>query len=192
MRRGRKEQNIFDRAKARDPRAWDEIYQAYRENVLNLCGRFAQNRSEAEDLTQEVFLKLFRSIDSFDEEISNFGAWSHAVARNFLVDHYRKHRNDPEPVEAPEGETDVFDRIAASTENPHQNLERRELAEVLKASLGQISPLLREAVVQRDIHGYDYPELARQMEIPEATLRSRVARGRLELKRVLTDRNYLN
>lgn len=175
-----------------DAAAWEEIVQRFHRRVYNICYRFAGSADDAQDLTQEVFLKVYRTVSSFDGEKASFSTWMTTVTRNLLVDHFRKTRNDrsTDSIDAPLGGDDegptLADRLAADgSENPQRHIERRERREMVQRALIQISPDLREAVILRDLQDMDYREIAQVLKVPEGTVKSRINRGRAELARLL-------
>ncbi len=175
-----------------DAAAWEEIVQRFHRRVYNICYRFAGSADDAQDLTQEVFLKVYRTVASFDGEKASFSTWMTTVTRNLLVDHFRKTRNDrsTDSIDAPLGGDDegptLADRLASDgRENQQSHIEGRERREMVQRALSQISPDLREAVILRDLQDMDYREIAQVLKVPEGTVKSRINRGRAELARLL-------
>ena len=176
--------------------AWEEIVQRFHRRVYNLCYRFAGTAEDAEDLTQDVFLKVYRTVTSFDGEKASFGTWLTTVTRNLLVDHFRRRRNDrvTDSMDAPLGGEDdgptLADRLAGGDGNdPHRQALSRQRSQVVQKALQQVSPDLREAVILRDLQDLDYREIAQVLKVPEGTVKSRINRGRAELARLL-QRSY--
>jgi RNA polymerase sigma-70 factor (ECF subfamily) len=175
-----------------DAAAWEEIVQRFHRRIYNICYRFAGSADDAQDLTQEVFIKVYRTVASFDGEKASFGTWVTTVTRNLLVDHFRKTRNDraTDSINAALGADEdgptLADRLQADgTENPQRHVESRERREMVQRALRQISPDLREAVILRDLQDMDYREIAQVLKVPEGTVTSRINRGRAELARLL-------
>jgi RNA polymerase sigma-70 factor (ECF subfamily) len=174
-----------------DAAAWEEIVQRFHRRVYNICYRFAGSADDAQDLTQEVFIKVYRTIGSFDGEKASFNTWVTTVTRNLLVDHFRKTRNDraTDSIEAAQGADDdgptLADRLASTTPSPLAHVESRERREMVHRALRQISTDLREAVILRDLQDMDYREIAEVLKVPEGTVKSRINRGRAELARLM-------
>lgn len=152
--------------------------------VFNLCYRFTGNRTEAEDLSQEVFLRVYRTLASYRSIHGGFPTWLTSVSRNLLIDHYRRTRR--------ERLTDSLDDAMPKLENkessgrrPDQQTLAGELSLQVQDALGKISPDLREAVILRDLQGLEYQEIQQVLQIPEGTVKSRINRGRIELARLL-------
>lgn len=164
--------------------AWAALLQAHTRRIFNLCYRFTGRTSESEDLTQEVFIKIFQTLKSFDAAQGTFVTWLHRVARNHLVDHYRRTRKDRVTSSIEDEVGGLEDKPGAMIE-PVAHLEHREQRERLQWGLEKLSPDLREAVVLRDLQDLDYAEIAQVLTVPEGTVKSRINRGRLELARVL-------
>jgi RNA polymerase sigma-70 factor (ECF subfamily) len=160
------------------------LLQTHSRKIYNLCYRFTGRPSESEDLTQEVFIKIFQTLKSFDAAQGTFVTWLHRVARNHLVDHYRRTRKD-RITSSIEDELGGLEEKPGATIEPVAHLEHREQKERLQRGLGKLSPDLREAVVLRDLQDLDYAEIAQVLTVPEGTVKSRINRGRLELARVL-------
>jgi RNA polymerase sigma-70 factor (ECF subfamily) len=139
---------------------------------------------EAEDVAQEVFIKVFQTLKSYDAAQGSFSTWLNRVARNHLVDHYRRTRKDRVTSSLEEELPAVEEKPSPHTE-PTRYLESRERREVLQLALDKLSPDLREAVILRDLQDLDYEEIAQVLRVPQGTVKSRINRGRLELGRVL-------
>jgi RNA polymerase sigma-70 factor (ECF subfamily) len=182
---------IVRRCASGDAVAWEEIVQRFHRRIYNICYRFAGSADDAQDLTQEVFIKVYRTVSSFDGEKASFNTWVTTVTRNLLVDHFRKTRNDraTDSLDATQGADEdgpaLVDRLAGNSESPQTHVESRERREMVHQALQQISPDLREAVILRDLQDMDYREIAQVLKVPEGTVKSRINRGRAELARLL-------
>ncbi len=167
-----------------DNSAWAELLQTHTRKVYNLCYRFTGRPSEAEDLTQEVFIKIFHTLKTFDSTQAAFSTWLNRIARNHLVDHYRRTKKD-RVTDSIDDELGGVENKPSPTEGPIAHVEARERKELLQRALEKLSPDLREAVVLRDLQDLEYAEVAHVLGVPEGTVKSRINRGRLELARVL-------
>jgi len=182
---------LVRRCASGDPVAWEEIVQRFHRRIYNICYRFAGSADDAQDLTQEVFIKVFRTVGSFDGEKASFNTWMTTVARNLLVDHFRKTRNDraTDSIDALQGADEdgptLAERLASDGPSAQVHVESRERREMVHRALQQISPDLREAVILRDLQDMDYREIAQVLKVPEGTVKSRINRGRAELARLL-------
>jgi RNA polymerase sigma-70 factor (ECF subfamily) len=175
---------LVERCLAGENSAWESLLQGHTRKIFNLCYRFTGRPSEAEDLTQEIFIKIFQTLRSFDAAQGTFMTWLNRVARNHLVDHYRRTRKDRMTSSLDDDEGPVHE-TASPGEGPGAEVESRERRELLQRGLDKLSPDLREAVVLRDLNDLDYDEIAKVLGVPQGTVKSRINRGRLELARVL-------
>ena len=175
---------LLKRCLTGDDSAWEALVRAHTRKVYNLCYRFTGRTQDAEDLTQEIFVKIFQTLKSFDAAQGAFTTWLNRVARNHLVDHYRRTKHDRATSSIEDELTTIEEKPSAEVE-PVGQLELRERRELLQVGLDKLSPDLREAVVLRDLHDLDYQEIAQVLGVPSGTVKSRINRGRLELARVL-------
>jgi RNA polymerase sigma-70 factor (ECF subfamily) len=182
---------LVRRCASGDAAAWEDIVQRFHRRIYNICYRFAGSADDAQDLTQEVFIKVFRTVGSFDGEKASFNTWVTTVTHNLLVDHFRKKRNDRATDSmdvasgAGEDRPTLAERLASHAPGPQVHMESRERREMVHRALQQISPDLREAVILRDLQDMDYREIAQVVKVPEGTVKSRINRGRAELARLL-------
>ena len=166
---------------ARDAPAWEELVRRHRRRVFNIAYQFVGRYDAAEDLSQELFIKIYHALDRYDRK-RPFVSWLTRITRNLCIDNYRRRQRERELFSS--AEVDMA-RFESSERSPYAQVRSREKAEFLRRGLSQLSPDLRTAVVLRDLEGYTYDEIARELAIPEGTVKSRINRGRLELARVL-------
>src|SRR5262245_50080736 len=163
-----------------DERAWESIVHQHWRKVFNIAYKFVGKHDEAEDLAQEIFLKIFKSLGTFDRR-ANFQTWLISVSRNLCIDHYRSIRKERETIDR---ELDAGDLTPVSTEpGPMASLEHRDRVVLLRQALNKLPPTLRSAVLMRDIQELSYQEIAHRLRLPEGTVKSRINRGRTELAR---------
>jgi RNA polymerase sigma-70 factor (ECF subfamily) len=174
-----------------DATAWEEIVQRYHGRIYNVCYRFAGDSDHAQDLTQEVFIKMYRTLNTYDSGKGAFMTWVTTITRNLLVDHFRKSKGDritdsldSTPSEHEDAQP-LSERIADGGQRPDAAVESRETREMVHLALQKLSPELREAVILRDLQDMDYREIATVLRVPEGTVKSRINRGRAELARLL-------
>ena len=183
---------LVRRCVAGDVVACEEIVQRYNRRIYNICYRFAGSGDDAQDLTQEVFIKMFRTLNSYDVERGAFMTWVTTITRNLLVDHFRKSKQDrvTDSIDAGLREEDdslsLGDRLEDPRPNPDDRLASKETQKMVQMALARISPDLREAVILRDLQDMDYKEIAQVLRVPEGTVKSRINRGRMELARLLS------
>lgn len=172
--------DLIARCLAGDQAAWEDIVRINWRKVFNVAYKFVGKHDEAEDLTQDIFLKIFRSLHTFDRR-ANFVTWLISVSRNLCIDHYRSVRKERETINR---DVDAGTLFPVSREvTPYRALEFADQREMLRRALEWLAPTLRSAVLLRDIRGLSYQEIADQLDLPEGTVKSRINRGRLELAR---------
>jgi RNA polymerase sigma factor (sigma-70 family) len=182
---------LIRRCVAGEAAAWEEIVQQYHRRIYNVCYRFAGSPDAAQDLTQEVFIKMYRTLSSYDVSRGAFLTWATTITRNLLVDHFRKTRQDRVTTSldsAPSEHEDAQapgEQIQDKSLPPDARVQSREVQEAVHAALQKLSPELREAVILRDLQDMDYREIAGLLKVPEGTVKSRINRGRAELARLL-------
>ncbi len=176
---------------AGDQRAWRQMVASQHKRVYGICFRFTGDATDAEDITQDVFLKVYRNLSSFDSEKGSFQTWITTLTRNLLVDNYRRNRVDrasdslDASISGDEDGATMSDRLADTRPSQEQHYAGLELKATIQQALKKLSPELREAVILRDLEDMDYKEIAVVLKIPEGTVKSRISRGRAELARLL-------
>jgi RNA polymerase sigma-70 factor (ECF subfamily) len=179
------------RCLAGDGAAWEQLAKTQHRKVYGLCYRFTGSATDAEDLTQEVFLKMYRNLASFDPGRGGFGTWLTTLTRNLLVDNYRRRRMDrasdslDESIDGEEDGPTRVERLADSRPGQEHHVAGLELQAQVQQALAQVSPELREAVILRDLEDMDYKDIAEVLGVPQGTVKSRISRGRSELARLL-------
>ena len=173
-------ETLIQRCLQGDQHAWDLIVRQYWRKVFNVAYKFVGKHDEAEDLTQDIFLKLFKSLDTFDRR-ANFQTWLISVSRNLCIDHYRSVRKERETIDRG---VDAADLAPASPDaGPIAALEQRDRVVLLRQAMAALPETLRTAVLLRDIQELSYQEIADKLRLPEGTVKSRINRGRTELAR---------
>ena len=174
-----------------DAVAWEEIVLRYNRRIYNICYRFAGSPDDAQDLTQEVFIKMYRTLNSYDMDRGAFMTWVTTITRNLLVDHFRKSKQDRMTDSLDSAPSEHEDAMPLSEQIPDKSapadsrVHSRETRETIHRALQRLSPDLREAVILRDLQDMDYREIATVLKVPEGTVKSRINRGRAELARLL-------
>ena len=178
------DQSLVSRCLDGNQAAWEELVRIHTRQVYGMCYRFTGSGSEAQDLTQEVFLRVFKTIKTFHSVEGSFATWLARVTRNLLIDHYRRTRQE-RVTDSIEEQLPTMEAGAAASARPDHALAGREASEILQATLQKLSPDLREAVILRDLQEMEYREIAGVLAVPEGTVKSRINRGRAELARLL-------
>lgn len=164
------------------PPTWEEVVRDHSARVFRLAYRLTGNRQDAEDLTQEVFVRVFRSLSSYTP--GTFEGWLHRITTNLFLDQVRRKqriRFDALPE-------DADDRMPGNDLGPERMFEHNHLDHDVQAALDSLPPEFRAAVVLCDIEGLSYEEIAATLGVKLGTVRSRIHRGRAQLRKALAHR----
>ena len=178
---------LIERCLSGEEAAWEDLVKVHTRRVFAICYRFTGSDSSAQDLTQEVFLRIFRSLKSFRAGEGSFAVWLTRLTRNLLIDHYRRTKLD-RSTDSIEEQLPMLEEKTAMSARTDGLVAGREASEMLQAGLQKLSPELRETVILRDLEELEYREIAQVLNVPEGTVKSRLNRGRAELARVLRRR----
>jgi RNA polymerase sigma-70 factor, ECF subfamily len=174
--------DLVERCLGGDRAAWDSLVRRYWKRVFKIAYRFVARVDEAEDLTQEIFVRLFKALGSYDRRAS-FETWLTRISRNLCIDHYRRRRREDERF------TDEIDPDAIPLDElvsrPDAMLEQNDQVSIVRRALAKLPATYRKPVALRDIHELSYEEIADRLQLPEGTVKSRINRGRRELARQL-------
>jgi RNA polymerase sigma-70 factor, ECF subfamily len=174
--------SLIERCLSGDQAAWETVVRQNWRKVFNVAYKFVGKHDEAEDLTQDIFLKIFKALASFDRR-ANFQTWIISISRNLCIDHYRSVRKERQTIAR---EVDAGDlQPVSSDRGPYAAAEHQDLRVLLRQALQMLPVTLRTAVVLRDLQELSYQEIAERLGLPEGTVKSRINRGRLELARQL-------
>lgn len=179
------EEKLASRCQEGDARAWEELVRSYSRRVYNLAYRYLRNAGQAEDLTQEIFLRVYQTISSYRSESGTLTGWLMRVARNLIIDHYRQSKRTFVSTGSGSEDMERLDIPDVKQKSPMEKIQRDQEQKLLWIGLGKLSPELREAVVLRDIEEMSYEEIESMLAVPLGTVKSRINRGRLELARIL-------
>ena len=177
---------LVERCLQGDDAAWEAIVTTYARRIYNLGYRYTGRTDEAEDLTQEIFIKIYQNLKAFRPEAGNLLNWILKVSRNLIIDHYRQTRRFQHTAGSEEMET--MNLSDEKLPDAHRLMEQSEASRFLRDGLQALSPELKEAVILRDLEGMAYQEIAQLLNVPEGTVKSRINRGRIELAKLLVKR----
>ncbi len=180
------EAKLVERCLQGDDSAWEVLVSSYGKRIYNLSYRYTNRREEAEDLTQEILIRVYQNLKSYRSEAGSFQNWILRVARNLVIDRYRQMRRYPQAGGSEELE--VMNITDEKIPTPLRAAEQVEASQFLQSGLQSLSPELREAIILRDLEGMTYQDMADLLNVPEGTVKSRINRGRLELARLLMKR----
>ena len=169
---------LIEQCLAGDQSAWEQIVRQNWRKVFNVAYKFVGKHDEAEDLTQDIFLKIFKALKTFDRR-ANFQTWIISISRNLCIDHYRSVRKERQTIARDVDSNDL--QPATSDRGPYAQAEHQDLRAQLRQALETLPITLRTAVVLRDLQELSYQEIADRLGLPEGTVKSRINRGRIEL-----------
>ena len=175
---------LVERCLSGEEAAWEDLVRVHTRRVYAIAYRFTGSDHQAQDLTQEVFLRVFRSLKNFRAGEGSFTVWLGRLTRNLLIDNYRKSKLD-RATDSIEERLPMIEESTAMSGRTDGMLAGREASELLQAGLQKLSPELRETVILRDLEELEYREIAQVLQVPEGTVKSRLNRGRAELARIL-------
>jgi RNA polymerase sigma-70 factor (ECF subfamily) len=172
--------SLIEQCLAGDQSAWEQVVRQNWRKVFNVAYKFVGKHDEAEDLTQDIFLKIFRALNTFDRR-ANFQTWIISISRNLCIDHYRSVRKEREMIDR---DVDASSLAPVSkSQGQMAMMEQRDRVELLREAMSALPKTLRAAVLMRDIQEMSYHEIAHKLRLPEGTVKSRINRGRNELAR---------
>jgi RNA polymerase sigma-70 factor (ECF subfamily) len=174
---------IVEQARKGDPLAWEKLVIRHTKRIYNLCFRFVGRVDQAEDLTQDVFIKVFRNLSSYNAESGQFVTWMMSVGRNLLIDHYRQSKDDRVTVSVTAEDNDelsILDTLPANQPSAQAEMEREERAVLLRRALTSAAKL-KEAVILRDLEELSYersrdPRFRKHREVENKPRKSELAK----------------
>jgi RNA polymerase sigma-70 factor, ECF subfamily len=183
--------DLVRRCRAGDGAAWEEIVSNFSRRIFNLAYRFTSSIEAAEDLTQEVFIRIYRTLDQYDPKYGDLSNWLMRLARNLIIDDYRHRQRNPQNTMAEDVEDHTF-HLKAVGGSMQKEMERREMAKQVQEGIDKLPADLRTCVILRDIEELSYQEIVELLKIPEGTVKSRINRGRIELAKILRRMRVVN
>ncbi len=182
---------LVRRCRAGDGAAWEEIVSTFSRRIFNLAYRFTSSIEAAEDLTQEVFVRVYKSLDQYDAKQGDLTNWLMRLSRNLIIDDYRHRQRNPQNSHADDVEDHTF-HLRAVGNSAQKEIERRELRAQVQEAIDKLPDDLRTCVILRDIEEMTYQEIVDVLKIPEGTVKSRINRGRIELAKILRRMRVVN
>ena len=184
------EKHILARARRGELPAFEELVRRHEKRVYAVALRSSGSPEDAEDITQEGFLRAWRSIEEFRGD-SGFSTWLFRITMNLCVDHARHKHAQPQTQPLVMGEEESERPLPDTAPTPEEHLDNSELGRELAAALDEVSEEHRRIVLLRDVSGMSYTEIAEVLEISEGTVKSRLSRARIALRKVLLRRGNL-
>lgn len=182
---------LVKRCQAGDISAWETIVTTYSKRIFNLAYRFTFSKEAAEDLTQEVFIRIYRAIEQYDSSQGEFSNWLMKIARNLIIDDYRRRQRTPQDHEAESVEEYIF-HLRSIQHSQQTEIERQDFMKQVEKAIKKLPPDLRICIILRDIEELSYQEIVDLLKIPEGTVKSRINRGRIELAKTLRKMRVVN
>jgi len=183
--------DLVRRCRAGDGTAWEDIVSLFSRRIFNLAYRFTSSVEAAEDLTQEVFIRIYKTLDQYDAKQGDLANWLMRLARNLIIDDYRHRQRNPQNTYADDVENHTF-HLRAVGNSAQKDIERRELCAQVQEGIDKLPTDLRTCVILRDIEELSYQEIVEVLKIPEGTVKSRINRGRIELAKILRRMRVVN
>jgi len=185
------EAKLIERLIARDERAFNELVQTYGRRVSGLVLRMLGNKAEAEDLTQEVFVQVFKAIGSFRGD-SKLSTWIYRIAVNLCKNRSKylrvRHASEQDELEAVaerENLGEVRRANVAQIERPDEAMAGKQVEQIVQRAIQQIEPTFRECLILCDVEELSYEEIQQITGLPAGTVKSRIFRARAQLKEIV-------
>ena len=179
---------LVKQAKQGNIAAFEQLFNRYQKRIFNFILRMLQNREDSAELTQDTFVKAYRSLAKLKSDVA-FSSWLHQIAINLVRDKLRKHKLKTDSIDAPEETEDgtVYSiDIPDVTANPREVTVKSELQVRIKNAIASLPAQYREVIILYHIEDIDIPEISRILKIPNGTIKSRLSRAREMLKSKLS------
>jgi len=176
------EMQLLEQAKAGNLRAFEELVSSYEKKIYNYCLRMTNSREDAEDLTQEVFVRVYKNIKSFKGG-SQLSTWIYRIAHNICIDRYRKSKASVVSLNQPKGEDDEREiDLPSGSPSPEEHVIRSEQQKLLLKCISRLKPEYQTVIILRDIQHFSYEEIAGILNLPLGTVKSHINRARAALR----------
>jgi len=185
---------LIKQAQKGDNKAFELLIDEHFKKIYNIAYRLSGNEADASDMTQEVLIKIFRHIGSFSGN-SKFSTWVYRVATNTCLDELKKIKRRSTyslDAELDTGENEVVVQVRDEAPTPDIAAEQKELSAAVGKAIKRLSPDHSAVVILRDIQGMSYEEVAKILNCSVGTVKSRLNRGRAQLKKILEKDSYFN
>ncbi|NLB40770.1 MAG: sigma-70 family RNA polymerase sigma factor [Clostridiales bacterium] len=176
------ENKMIEEAKNGNFEAFGELISLYEKKIYNYCLRMTNRREDAEDLTQEVFVRVYKALKGFKGN-SQFSTWIFRIAHNICIDHYRKSKLTTFSLNQPRNEEDQREMDLPSEDpTPEEEALRKEQQEFLLKCIEELRPEYKTVIILRDIQHHSYEEIAEILDVPLGTVKSHISRARSALR----------
>jgi len=181
-----RDSRLVSRTLAGDAEAFEDLVRLYYDRIRALVYHHLHREDELDDALQEIFLKAFQALPRFRKK-SNFYTWLYRIASNYCIDRLRKRRLELVSLDSSENRDAVEARLPASHDSPEDSFTRTERVGMVRKALAMLDPIFQNIIVLREIEGLSYEEIQESLDIGMGTVKSRLARARAELKKILED-----
>lgn len=164
-----------------DETAWSALVDRYGRRVYGIAYHFTLRKEDAEELSQEIFLKVFENLHRFDGQYA-FGAWIVSLARNLCIDQYRRRKREKSFVHVSD---DSVMPLLPDTDDPARNALHKERTKLLFEAIAELPEELSEILILRDLDGLAYEEIGAALDLPDGTVKSRLFRARAETAKII-------
>lgn len=175
------DQSLAQACRNGDDAAWATLVERYGKRVYGIAYHFTLRREDAEELAQEIFLKVFENLHRFDGRYA-FGAWIVSLARNLCIDQYRRRKREKSFIHVSD---EAVMPLLPATDDPSRALLDKERTRLLFEAIAELPEELSEILILRDLDGLAYEEIAAALELPDGTVKSRLFRARAETARII-------
>ncbi|MBE6992168.1 MAG: sigma-70 family RNA polymerase sigma factor [Ruminococcaceae bacterium] len=186
------ERKLVRLAKKGDTDAFEQLVEMHSDRIYSIALRMVGNPTDAEDLAQEAFLRIWRGLEGFNMD-SKFSTWAYRLTTNVCIDFLRKEKKNNNVslfTEDDDGEESELE-IADERYSPQQKLEQDQLRQTVDRAMNSLDPQYRQILTLRELGGLSYDEIAQQLGLKEGTVKSRIARAREQMRKLLTaDGNF--
>ncbi|MCX6645454.1 MAG: sigma-70 family RNA polymerase sigma factor [bacterium] len=175
---------------AGDGEAFEDLVRLYYDRIRALVFHHLHREDDLDDALQEIFLKAWQALPNFQKR-SNFYTWLFRIASNYCIDRLRKRRLELVSLDGTEARDALEARAHLKTDTPEEEYSRSERVRIVQKAIGMLDPIYQNIIILREIEGLTYDELADSLDIEMGTVKSRLARARTELKKILQDMDVI-
>lgn len=188
------ETELIKRCKSGDRDAFNELVEKYQTRVVNIAYSMLSDHDDALDAAQEVFVRVYRSMDSFREK-SSFSTWLYRITSNICADFLRRRQRNPRVISISiDSDTDNNEgdkELRDNSPTPDEQMEISERHRLVREALAEMKSEYREVVTLFDIEGLSYKQISDILKVPEGTVKSRLSRARISMKKILSEKMEL-
>lgn len=189
------EKELIKKCKEGDTESFSLLVLMHEKKIFNYALRMLKNENDAEDASQEAFLRAYKKIDSFNGA-SQFSTWLYTIVNNVCLDMLRKKQRTGESTHISINQSTTDDeeyelQIEDTSPGPYEMAKRSEAGRVLEKAIASLSPEHRAVIIMRDINGLEYDEIAKITKTSLGTVKSRISRARISLRKILEENREL-